>query len=237
MERDIKKVAIVTGASRGIGREIALGLAKEGYDLALIARSRDKLNLLADKLRSKSSSVELFSCDITEFSKIPSIIEAIKSKWGRIDVLVNNAGEATIGTTEVSLEEYQKMLDINFKAQLAFIQAVIPTMMEQRSGYVFNIASIAGKIGIAGFGAYCASKFALVGLNETLHNEFSPHGIKFTAICPDWVATDMAKEASKLSAKDMIQPTDIYETVRFLLSLSTMAFVKEIVMDCAPHSQ
>jgi len=124
------------------------------------------------------------------------------------------------------------MLDTNLTAQFVFLQAIVPIMKEQKSGYIFNVASRAGKIGFAGSGGYNASKFGLVGLNESLYRELVPLGIRVTALCPAWVNTKMAYEAgSKLRQIQMIQPEDIFETIRWLLTLSLGACVKEVVIE------
>ncbi len=112
------------------------------------------------------------------------------------------------------------------------IQSILPSMLKRKYGYIFNIASIAGKVGYAGLGAYGSSKFALVGLNESLYNEFSTQGIKVTAICPGYVATDMAKGASITEAQ-MVQPSDVLNTIRWLLHLSPGAYVKEVILNTA----
>ena len=128
------------------------------------------------------------------------------------------------------------MLDTNLTAQFVFLSAVIPVMKEQKSGYIFNVASRAGKIGFAGSGGYSASKFGLVGLNESLYRELTPLGISVTALCPGWVNTNMAYEAgTTLKGKQMIQPDDLFKTIKWLLSLSPGACVKEVVLE-TPYS-
>lgn len=229
------KVAIVTGTNRGIGRAVALGLAEEGYNLLLISRKKDQLVELQNEIKNFPIQSELIVGDITEFETINAKINLILEKWGRCDVLVNNAGIFVHGTLDTTLEDYQKLFDTNFKAQLVLIKAVIPYMEKQGKGYIFNIASIAGKIGYANIGAYTSSKFAFVGLTESLHAEYSSKGIKFTSICPGYVATDMANGAS-IPQNEMIQTEDISEIIKGLLKLSPHAFVKEIIINLAQNS-
>jgi len=231
----IEKVAIITGASQGIGKEVAYGLAEEGYSVILIARKKDKLIELQNELKNFSVQSELIVCDITKFEMINEQVALILKKWGRCDVLVNNAGIFLDGTLDATLEDYQQLFDINFKAQLALIKTVIPFMTKQASGYVFNMASLAGKIGYANIGAYTSSKFALVGLTESLHAEYSSQGIKFTSICPGFVATEMANGAP-IPESEMIQTKDIFKIIKGLLLLSRHAFVKEIVINTANKS-
>lgn len=228
-------VAIVTGANRGIGREVALGLAKDGYDIILIARKRDPLIELQHEISKFSVKSELINLDITQFESLEKQLNYVLKKYGRCDVLVNNAGIFINGTLDATLEDYQQLFDINFKAQIALIKIVIPYMQKQKNGYVFNIASLAGKIGYSHIGAYTSSKFALVGLNESLHAEYSSQGIKFTAICPGFVATDMANGAP-ISQNEMIQTKDMYKIIKGLLTLSSNAFIKEVIIETADKS-
>ncbi len=225
-----KKVAIITGASKGIGYDVARGLANDGYRVVLIARTENSLSDLAKQITNSGGEVKIICADITNFEFITQELTTIIKQWGRVDVLVNNAGIYKSGTLEATLDDYQAVYDVNFKAQLMLIKIVIPVMQKQKNGYIFNIASIAGKIGFAATGAYVSSKFALVGLSESLHNEYATDGIKITSICPSWVATDMAK-AANLPESLMIKPVDILQTIRWLLLLSPATFVKEIVLD------
>ncbi len=225
-----EKVAIITGASRGIGNEAAKGLAKDGYNVVIIARTESELLELANQIKEYGVKCKIICSDITHFEVISKELNGIIKEWGRVDVLVNNAGIFRKGTLEASLEDYQTLYDVNFKAQLVLIKTVLPVMQKQKSGYIFNIASIAGKVGYSSIGAYSSSKFALVGLSESLYNEYASQGIKITAICPEYVATDMVKK-SGIPEIEMIQPHDILQTIRWLLILSPSAFVKEVIIN------
>jgi NAD(P)-dependent dehydrogenase (short-subunit alcohol dehydrogenase family) len=226
-----KKVAIVTGANRGIGREVAKSLA-EDYHVILIARKKVELIELQHEIAKFSGQSEMIVGDITDFDVINEQLNLILKKLGRCDVLVNNAGIFIGGTLDATLDDYQQLFDTNFKAQLAFIKTVIPYMQKQKSGYIFNLASLAGKVGYADIGAYTTSKFALVGLTESLHAKYSLEGIKVTSICPGFVATDMANGAP-IAVDEMIQTKDIAEIIKGLLALSPKAFVKEIIINTA----
>jgi short-subunit dehydrogenase len=128
-------------------------------------------------------------------------------------------------------QDFKSMLETNLVAQLIFTQEVVPAMKKQQSGYIFNVASRSGKVGFAGNGGYAASKFGLIGLSESLYRELTPQGIKVTALCPAWVNTNMAQEAgTPLETEEMIQPEDLFETIRWLLNLSAGACVKEVVI-------
>jgi len=231
------KVAIITGASKGIGKAISIGLAQMDYKTVLIGRNKADLKAVAQKIiDSNKLTPEIVPLDITDFVSVKNNIKQIVDEFDRIDVLVNNAGIYFDGTSNIKEENFTKMLDTNLTAQYVFLSEIVPVMKEQKSGYIFNVASRAGKIGFAGSGGYSASKFGLVGLSESLYRELNPLGISVTALCPGWVNTKMAyKAGATLEGDQMIQPEDLFKTVKWLLSLSPGACVKEIVLE-TPHS-
>ncbi len=228
-----KKIALITGAGKGIGLAISNGLANSGYQTVLISRNTaDLQNAAAEIIRNGGSAPLTFQMDITDTSKLSEIVHNIILKYGRIDVLVNNAGIYIDGTLQLSESELKLMIDTNLVAQFNLIKLVVPIMERQGSGYIFNIVSRSGKVGFAGSGGYCASKFGMLGLNESLHRELVPKRIRVTALCPGWVNTRMAFDAgTPLKEMEMIQPEDLFETVKWLLSLSAGACVKEVVME------
>ena len=229
-------VAIVTGAGRGIGRALALALAQDGYHLVLMARSREQLTSVADEIAEQGKAVSrpiIHEVDISNQQAVRSAGESIVARLGRVDVLVNNAGQWIRGILDVTAEQFERLMAVNVAGALTLIQTVVPAMKQQGSGHIFNVASRAGKIGFPAEGAYCASKFALVGLSEALYKELAPSGIKVTNLCPGWVDTDMAQQAgTPLSPAEMIQPADLAATIRWLLNLSPAACVREVVIDC-----
>ena len=231
--RKTQKVALVTGATRGIGKAIAIGLAETGYQVVLTGRKQSDLEKVAQELRSNNSPNPLtFQLDITNSLQISETVSKIVEETGRIDVLVNNAGIFFDGSLSLSEEQFKTMLDTNLTAQFVMLKEVVPVMKKQKAGYIFNISSRAGVIGFAGNAGYVASKFGFAGLSQSLYRELTPQGIKVTAICPSWVNTQMAYEAgTPAKAEDMIQPQDIFQTIQWLLSLSSGASVKEIVID------
>ena len=228
------KVAIVTGASRGIGADVAEALAIDGYVTAIVARSADGLKQVAKRIsanKAVASPVICYPVDVQDHAAVQRLVADVHSKFGRIDLLFNNAGIGMLGTTDVSIEDYDKTLAINLRGAFSFLKGVVPIMKAQRNGYIFNLASRAGKTGFAEYGVYCASKFGMVGLSESLYHELGPLGIKVTAICPSWVDTDMAK-MSGLEKEEMINTSDLVSTVRWLLSLSPAAVVKDLTIEC-----
>jgi NAD(P)-dependent dehydrogenase (short-subunit alcohol dehydrogenase family) len=229
-------VAIVTGAGRGIGRAIAIALARDGYRVALIARSRGQLDSVASDIAALGENVPqslVYDLDIADQDVVRRTAESIVRRFGRVDVLVNNAGQWARGILDVSAERFQQLLAVNIAGALTLIQTVVSIMKTQGHGHIFNVASRAGKVGFPEEGAYCASKFALVGLGESLLKELAPLGIKVTSLCPAWVDTEMARQAgTPLPSEEMIQPEDMVKTVRWLLSLSPAACVREVLIEC-----
>ncbi|MDX8338234.1 SDR family oxidoreductase [Draconibacterium sp. IB214405] len=223
------KTAVVTGAGKGIGKTIAIGLAKLGYNTILVGRNKQNLENAAQEIGSNAKVLQL---DITDRPAVKEAIAKIVSEKGGIDILVNNAGIYFDGSVDLPDEEFEKMLKTNLTAQFSLLKEVVPVMKAQKSGYIFNVASRAGKVGFAGGGAYSASKFGLVGLSESLYRELNPLGIKVTALCPGWVNTDMAYDAgTPLESEEMIQPEDLFKTIEWLLQLSPAACVKEVVLE------
>ncbi len=233
------KVAIITGASDGIGEVVVQGLAEDGYKTILVARSEDKLEKVAEGIRKKVSpeiSPIVIPLDVSLHEQVLHALGEILNEQGRIDVLVNNAGIWRDGTSNARAEDFDALYRVNVRGAFSVVQTVVPLMKEQQYGYIINIASRAGKYGFEDTGAYSASKFGLVGLSESLYRELLPHGIKVTALCPGWVNTKMAFEAhSPLPAEEIIQPDDILNAIRFLLHLTTATCIKEIVIECRKH--
>jgi NAD(P)-dependent dehydrogenase (short-subunit alcohol dehydrogenase family) len=231
------KVAIVTGGSRGIGLEVAKGLAEDGYSLAIVARSKDgllqalqELDIGAGETTSRKHTIH--AVDVADAKAVKAVVDRTLEQYGRIDLLVNNAGIHLSGTLDVSVEEFQRGLNVNLVAPFAFMQAVLPVMKAQRSGHIINIASRAGKVGFASEGAYGAGKSGLVGLAASAYRELAQDGIKVTTVCPGWTNTDMARVRAPMPPQDMIQPADILRTVRWLLGLAPATCVREVVIEC-----
>lgn len=234
MTNSDSKVAIITGASRGIGACLAEGLAADGFSLALVARSNDDLAKIAQRAKSAQiGKAQLLFCpfDISNETALRDFADRVHTSFGRVDLLINNAGLGCLGTLHLSLEEFDKVMAVNLRACFVLMQKVVPIMEKQKKGTIINIASTAGKIGFAEYGAYAASKFGLVGLSQSLCRELAPQGIKVTTLCPSWVDTDMAAY-SDLPAEEMIAPNDILKSIRWILSLSAAAVVPELTIEC-----
>ncbi len=230
-------VAIITGASRGIGKACATGLSDNGYRVVLVSRTEAALKEVAaeiriDHMQQPDQAPEVYPLDVTDEKKVDQMVADIAERFGRIDLLVNNAGIYIDGSLDMSVEEFDRLYHANLRAPFSLMKAVIPVMKKQRSGSIFNIASRSGKYGFAKSGGYVSSKFGLVGLSESLYREWIQQGITVTAICPGWVDTEMAREAgTPLRDSEMIQAEDIVKTILWVLDLSPGACVREIVLE------
>ena len=227
------KVAVVTGASQGIGLAIATELASLGYSLGLIARTKADIEKTSRDIQKKYPDVKVINAafDIVDGAKADNFIRLVYSELGSISVLINNAGYYRSGTSSVPMDEVQRLIDVNFFAAVRFVQAVLPSMKILGRGYIFNIASLAGVETFAEVGSYSGSKFALVGYSKSLAQELAPLGIKVTVLCPSWVNTKNSKDAP-MKPVQMIQVEDLALTIRYLLSLGSSALVREIIIRC-----
>jgi short-subunit dehydrogenase len=226
-------VAVITGASQGIGFAIAVELASLGYSLGLIARTKTDIEEASKNIKKQFPGVKIItaSFDVADGEKARDFIHRVHDELGSISVLVNNAGYYTKGTSSMQMDEVQRLMDVNYFATVCFVQAVLPSMKKLGRGYIFNIASLAGVETFSDVGSYSASKFALVGYSSSLAQELAPMGIKVTVLCPSWVNTKNSKDAP-MKKKQMIQVNDIALTVRYLLSLGSTALVREIIIRC-----
>ncbi len=229
-------IAIITGASRGIGRAISLSLASKAYKCLLIARSKNALQELANEIKTNYPDcphAEVYSCDLSDAEMVNNTLNKITASYKNIDILVNNAGVFKWGSLEHSVQDFKDLLDVNLAAPFLFLKSIAPIMKKQGYGYIFNIASRAAKIGFEGSGFYSSSKFALLGLSESLYRELAKYNIKVTALCPSYVNTSMAFEAgAEIKAEEMIQTEDLANTIHYLLNLSEDAYVREIIIEC-----
>jgi NADP-dependent 3-hydroxy acid dehydrogenase YdfG len=235
MKKKSKELAIITGASRGIGAAVAMGLATDGYRVVLIARDRQHLDKVRDQImQSDDHAFEpvVLPLDITDYANVDHEIKSINRTYGAIDILVNAAAIYVDGSLNETVDNYQKIIETNVVAQYAVLKTVTGIMQTQHSGYIFNLASRAAKYGFPGGGIYGSTKFAFVGLTESLYRELAPEGIRITSLCPGWVNTEMAKTAgTPLKDEEMIQPDDLLNTIRYLLNLSENVCIKEIVLE------
>ena len=205
------KVALVTGASSGIGRATARALASEGARLVLTARRRDRLEALRTELGG--GSVAIVPGDAREEATAEAAVRAAVERFGRLDILVNNAGAGTYKKlADTSAAEYDELMDTNVRSTFLFTRHAVPVMVKQRSGTILMISSMAGVYGFGGEAVYCMTKFAQVGFAQALDKELRESGIKVGAICPGGVKTEFAlgrgRSEAAVAASDMLEPED-----------------------------
>jgi NAD(P)-dependent dehydrogenase (short-subunit alcohol dehydrogenase family) len=184
------KVAVITGAAQGIGRRTAEVLAERGYHVAL-SDLRSPAETIRAVARNGVDAMEMVG-DIADEAKVSQFATAVRERWGRVDVLVNNAGISMIVPAEdLSAADYRRVLDVNLVAPFLLSKAFGVMMLAQRSGSIVNVASVAGLVGVSDRAAYNASKHGLIGLTRTLAAEWGGRGVRVNAVCPGWVKTEM----------------------------------------------
>ncbi len=224
------KVALVTGASRGIGFAIARSLAAMGARLCLSSRDPGKLASAAAKLERAAASVLAVPADVSRTADIAALVQKTEQSLGPIEILINNAGIGVFGPIQDSSEAtWDAVLDTNLKSVFLLSRALAPGMISRRAGYIINIASLAGKNSFAGGGIYCASKWGLLGLTECMAEDLRPFGIRVSAVCPGSVATDFSPHANK-DPKKMLQPEDVAHAVTMILTQAPQSFISEVLL-------
>ena len=220
--------AIVTGSTRGIGKETALLLLKNGMNVIISSKSQDSVDSAIQdiylKFPSKKENILGLKCDVSKYSDIKSLVDISIKRFEGIDILVNNAGiiyyRSLIDTTE---EEWNKNIDTNLKSVFLFTKEVLPHMIKNKSGGVIvNVSSSAGKSGFPNLSAYCASKFGIIGLTESIAKEVADNNVKVMAICPGGVDTDMIKdivnEGYDLSSRNLMKPQQVAKKIYDMIS-------------------
>ena len=224
------KIALVTGASRGIGLAVARKLGRLGAKVSLCARDVKRLEVAAGELQSDGTNTLAVAADVTRPDDVAAFVAKTVRSLGPIEILVNNAGIGYFGPTHQADESiWDSVLDTNLKSVFLTSKAVAPGMIERRSGHIINIASLAGKNAFAGGGIYCASKWGLLGLTECMAEDLRPHGIRVSAICPGTVATDFSPHAGKDPAK-MLQAEDIARVVELIVTQAPQSFISEVLL-------
>lgn len=212
--------ALITGASRGIGKAIALELASLGYDLAMPGRDLARLGKTAEEAEKRGVRTLCIEADLTDSTTCPMIVERAAAEFGGIDLLVNCAGLSAAGSfTEASPELWDKVFAVNAKAPFFLSQAVLPYLKKSVKPTVINISSVVGFKGYANQSVYASSKHALAGFTQVFAKEVQPFGIRVHLISPGGVATEMVKQMRPdIKADELIQPEEIAEIVRFILT-------------------
>lgn len=224
------QVALVTGASRGIGRAISSSLAASGAHVVAVARNSRQLESLAAEISSAGGSATTIVADLAEERQIRDVFDRVARQLGRLDVLVNNAGIGIFGPLQdLDTADLDRVLAVNLRAPMLCCREALRLMIPQRSGYIINISSVVGFKGYVNQAAYTASKHGVMGLTKVLAAEAQPYGIRTSAVLPGGVDTDMVADARPdLDRNVLLKPSDIAQTVLFLLSLSEQAAVDQI---------
>ena len=222
------KVAIITGASQGIGKGMAETFSKAGAHVACVSRNKDNLKSVADSLIKNGGVASFYTCDVSSLDAFQNTIKEIVENHGSVDILVNNAGVCKDKLImRMSEDDWNKVININLNGAFNGIKAVSQIMIKQRAGRIINISSIVGLIGNPGQANYAASKAGLIGLSKSVAKELAPRGITVNAIAPGYIATDMTDQITDQAKESLItkiplgrigSPSDIAASALFLAS-------------------
>lgn len=236
------KTAIVTGASGGIGRAVAVRLAADGADVACFGQSAERLKETADAVTAKGRRASIHQVDSKNPDAIQSAISAIEQAWGRIDVLVNNAGVTKDGLLiRMSSADWDEVMAVNLRATFLFTKAAARLMMKQRSGAIVNISSIIGLIGNPGQANYAASKAGIIGFTKSVAKELASRGVRANAIAPGFITTRMTEKLNDELQKKMLEqiplarygtPDDVAAAAAFLASDDAAYITGQVIQVC-----
>ena len=226
------QAAIITGAGRGIGRATALALANNGANLLLAAKTTSEIEAVAEECRAMGSDAIAVATDVTQKAQVDAMAAAAFERFGKVDILVNNAGVAIHNPIpEIREEDFDLNYLVNTKGVFLCTQAVFSRMCDQGRGHIVNVASMAGKRGNPKFGAYAASKFAVMGFTETTDAEGRPHGVKASVVCPGPVDTKMRRDNHPDDVLEHLTlPEEIADAVLFLVCQSPRAYTLEMIV-------
>jgi 3-oxoacyl-[acyl-carrier protein] reductase len=233
------KTAIVTGASRGIGKAIALALAAAGAKVACVARSADKLQETADEIEAAGGMAEVHPCDVTNSEAVTKLVEGLAETWGQLDIVVNNAG-ITKDTLipRMSDEQWDEVIATNLRSVFLFTRVASQVMMRKRVGRIINISSVSGLMGNPGQANYSASKAGIIGLTRTVARELAGRKITVNAICPGFIASEMTAAMGpaldemikeRIPAKRLGEAHEIADAVLYLASDSAAYMTGEVI--------
>jgi 3-oxoacyl-[acyl-carrier protein] reductase len=222
------KVALVTGASRGIGLAIARRLGKMGARVAICGRDRARIEQAALALRGEGIETLAVQADVAVAEQVSSLVYRTQKEMGAVDILVNNAGIGVFGPFQ-NLEEadWDRVIDTNLKSVFLVSRAVAPEMIRRESGHIINISSLAGKSTFANGSIYCASKWGLMGLTGAMAEDLRAYGIRVSSICPGSVATEFSGQGHKDPSKSL-QPVDVAHAVAALVTQAPGSFISEV---------
>lgn len=226
------RVALVTGASRGIGRAIVWRLAHAGATTVLAARTATDLQSLAETLQATGHDTQVAPTDVTDAQQLEHLVATTHARFGHIDILVNNAGGAPPRTSIVKARstEWDRTLRVNLWATMSLTKLVLPSMIERKTGAIVNICSQAGLAGKAGEAAYAAAKFGVRGFTQSLFEEVREHGVKVSMICPGYVDTSLIPPNRRIDRSKMLTPEDVAEAVYTVVTSSPRCCPLEVIL-------
>lgn len=223
-----KKIILVTGASQGIGKSIAIEMANQGSTVICISRKIEAIQLVSNEIKNNNGKSDAYACDIIDALAFTDLVKLVLEKYGKIDVLINNAGVTNDALLmRMTDEQWNQVININLKGVFNCSKAVLRPMLKQRSGRIINITSIVGLTGNAGQSNYAASKAGIIGLTKSLSKEVGSRGITVNCIAPGWIKTNMTDELSENVKNDFLSkiplariglPSDIASAAIFLAS-------------------
>jgi 3-oxoacyl-[acyl-carrier protein] reductase len=225
------KVALVTGAGRGVGKAIAVALAQAGCQVILAARTKAQIEAVQSEIAGSGGNAFCFPTDLSRDEEIYRLAAEIRRDHGTIGILINNAGwgkKSTIIRAEVS--DWDQAFRVNLRAPMLLTKLLLPGMIERSAGIIVNIGSLSGKAGEAGSSAYAASKFGLIGFTQSLYEEVREHGIKVSVILPGFVDTPMIPPVKHLDRAKMIRPEDVADAVLFVIRSPATSCPVEITL-------
>lgn len=227
----VGQVAVVTGAGRGIGAAIARNLAKLGATVVLCGRTQSALDSTAQAIANAGGKTEVIPCDVTELRQLEYAAARVDSTFGRLDILLNNAGVGAFSQPlhKFAPDDWDRVLNTNLRGVYFAIRAFVPLMIRSRSGHVINISSLAGKNALPNGAAYAASKWGLNGLTYSVAEELRSHNIRVSVVCPGSTNTELSPHTGKDPAK-MLQPDDVAHAVAMLVTQSPQSFVSELLL-------
>jgi 3-oxoacyl-[acyl-carrier protein] reductase len=233
------QTALVTGASRGIGKSIALALGQAGAKVACIARNEERLRETAEAITSAGGTAVVYTCDVTDSAAVQKVVDAVVEDWGQLDIVVNNAG-ITRDTLipRMSDEEWDDVITTNLRSVFLFTRAASQVMMRARRGRIINISSVSGLMGNPGQANYSASKAGIIGLTQTVARELASRKVTVNAICPGFIATEMTNAMGqvvqdevkkRVPAKRLGEAEEIADAVLYLASDSAAYVTGQIL--------
>ena len=225
------KVALVTGAGRGIGKAVARSLARAGCHVILSSRTIAQIEEVEREIRREGGSATVVGADLTDDDAIANLVDESRRACGAVDILVNNAGWGKRATVvKARIEDWDQTFRLNLRAPMILAQRFLPAMIEKGEGAVINVGSVSGKSGEANGAAYSASKFGLIGFTQSLYEEVREHGIKVAVILPGFVDTPMIPPVKNLDRSKMIQADDVAQSVWYILNSPPTACPVEITI-------